>query len=64
MHTKHLWIQQIGSASPTAPFSATLRSARNDKERQEYKYSSWYSRCGANWTCSFPVSGYSKILPS
>jgi hypothetical protein len=30
----------------------------------EYKYSSWYSRCGANWTFSFPVSGYSNIFPS
>src|SRR6478672_3463523 len=30
----------------------------------EYRYSSWYSRCGANWTFSFPLSGYSKILPS
>ena len=22
----------------------------NQMRRYEYKYSSWYSRCGANWT--------------
>jgi len=59
----------IGSILDYAEFtlsdrSESMGSARNDKECQEYKYSSWYSRCGANWTCSFPVSGYSKILPS